>query len=84
MRFTTHGDTLYAIALAWPEDGRVTIKSLASDIPLFPQTVARVELLGVGEPLQWSRDTNGLTITLPSSKPGEHAFAFRITPEKEA
>ena len=82
LRFTTRGDTLYAIALAWPQDGRVTIKSLASDNALFSPAVAKVELLGVGEPLQWSRDADGLTITLPSHKPGEHAFAFRITPEK--
>lgn len=82
LRFTTRGDTLYAIALAWPEDGHITIKSLASDNTLFSHTIARVELLGLDETLQWSRDIRGLTITLPSHKPGEHAFAFRITPEK--
>ena len=82
LRFTTRGDTLYAVALAWPESGRVTIKSLVSDNTLFSHTIAKVEMLGVGEPLQWSRGADGLTITLPSYKPCEHAFAFRITPEK--
>jgi alpha-L-fucosidase len=82
LRFTTRGDTLYAIALAWPDSGRVTIKALASDNALFSHTVAKVELLGVSEPLQWLRGADGLTITLPSYKSGEHAFAFRITPEK--
>ena len=31
IRFTTKGESLYAIALAWPEDGKLVIKSLASD-----------------------------------------------------
>ena len=29
IRFTTKGKTLYAIALGWPDDGKMTIKSLA-------------------------------------------------------
>ncbi|MBI5686851.1 MAG: alpha-L-fucosidase [Verrucomicrobia bacterium] len=29
IRFTTKGATLYALALAWPQDGRITIRSLA-------------------------------------------------------
>ena len=31
IRFTTKGDTLYAIALAWPKDRKLTVRSLASD-----------------------------------------------------
>jgi alpha-L-fucosidase len=81
LRFTTRGKTLYAIALAWPESGSLTIKSLASDSSLFSHTIAKVELLGSSEPLHWSRGMDGLTITLPSQKSGEHAFAFRITGE---
>ena len=30
IRFTTKGKTLYAIALGWPEDGKMVIKSLAN------------------------------------------------------
>jgi len=29
IRFTTKGKTLYAIALGWPDDGKVVIQSLA-------------------------------------------------------
>ena len=29
IRFTTKGKTLYAIALGWPDDGKMVIKSLA-------------------------------------------------------
>jgi len=80
IRFTTRGDTLYAIALAWPDNGRVTVTSLATDGGLFRRDIDTVELLGHTESLQWTRDANGLTIDLPSDKPGDHAFAFRISP----
>jgi alpha-L-fucosidase len=35
IRFTTKGDALYAIALAWPEDGKLVIKSLASNFAIL-------------------------------------------------
>ncbi len=80
LRFTTRGDTLYAIALAWPDNGRVIVKALATEASLFRPDVDKVELLGCDEPLRWTRDAGGLIIELPSDKPGDHAFAFRITP----
>nr|MDQ2888691.1 alpha-L-fucosidase [Chloroflexota bacterium] len=84
IRFTTRGNTLYAIALAWPENGRITIRSLATDAALFQHTIEKVELLGVKEPLQWSRDRSGLVIEVPTHKPCDYAFVFQITPEKLA
>ena len=30
IRFTTKGSTLYAIALAWPADGKLAIRTLAA------------------------------------------------------
>ena len=80
IRFTTCGEILYAITLAWPADGQVTVRSLASDATLLAQDIENVELLGVAEPLPWTRDTAGLRITAPARPPGDHAFAFRITP----
>ncbi|HZR38552.1 MAG TPA: alpha-L-fucosidase [Ktedonobacteraceae bacterium] len=79
IRFTTRGEKLYAITLAWPDNGKVTIKSLATDSGLFQRSIEKVELLGYAEALHWTRDTNGLTIQLPQNKPGEHAFTFRIS-----
>jgi alpha-L-fucosidase len=84
IRFTTREDTLYAIALAWPEHGSVTIKSLASDSGLFQRDIEKVELLGYNEPLHWRRDGSGLTVDLPSRRPCEHAFALRISSEKQS
>lgn len=74
IRFTAKGDTLYAIALAWPESGKVTIKSLASG----PE-VREVALLGSKAKLKWSRSADGLRIEMPVDRPGDYAYAFRIS-----
>lgn len=41
--------------------------------------ISEVALLGHDGPLAWSQEADGLTITLPSEKPCDHAFAFKIT-----
>jgi alpha-L-fucosidase len=69
---------LYAIILAWPENGTVTIKSLATDSGLFQREIEKVELLGFKEPLRWTRDRSGLTIGMPAYKPCDYAFALQI------
>ena len=48
IRFTTKGDSLYAIALAWPEDRKLVIRSLASDSPHYRGEIARDRTAGVG------------------------------------
>ncbi|MEI6196449.1 MAG: alpha-L-fucosidase, partial [Verrucomicrobiota bacterium] len=51
IRFTQSkdGKTLYAIVLALPTDGKVTIKSLASNSPLWAGKVGSVRLVGGGK-----------------------------------
>ena len=77
-RFTTKGDSLYAIALDWPTDGKLTIKSLASGSPHYPGEIARVGLLGSEAHLVWTRDTNGVTVTLPEKPPCDYAYTLKI------
>jgi alpha-L-fucosidase len=79
IRFTAKGSTLYAFVMAWPENGKATIKSLARGSEHFPQEIARVELLGAGGPLTFTRDTSGLVVNLPEKKPNEYAYALKIT-----
>lgn len=79
IRFTTKGDTLYAIALAWPGE-RLTIQSLGTGAGLWSGEIGEVSLLGHEGSLEWSREANGLTVTLPAQTPGEFAFALKITP----
>jgi len=83
IRFTTKGDALYAIALAWPDEDKLVIKSLASNSPHYRREIARVGLLGGESNLQWSRNIDGLTVKLPPRPPGDYAFAFRINPSGE-
>jgi len=77
IRFTRKGNTLYAIALDWPANGKVVVKSLAKGGALEDGAIESVALLGAGD-VQWSQDANGLTIQMPQEKPCDHAFAFRI------
>jgi alpha-L-fucosidase len=78
IRFTTKGDTLYAILMDWP-GAEAVIKSLSPDLRLYQGEVGSVELLGSGEALTWTRDADGLRVELPAAKPGDHAFVLKIT-----
>jgi alpha-L-fucosidase len=78
IRFTTKGDTLYAILLAWPGEQAV-IRALGKASPLVQGEPSDIRLLGCSEKLQWSRDTDGLTVKMPPQKPCDYAFAFKIT-----
>jgi alpha-L-fucosidase len=79
-RFTTKGDTLYAIALGWPSDGRFLITSVADGSTNYPSQIGKVELLGSKSSLKWTRETQGLEIRAPDAPPCKHAYAFRILP----
>ena len=81
IRFTTKGDTLYAILPAWPTgDEPALITSLASDKNL-PGKIEKVEMLGVAKPLPFTQDAKGLTVKMPTPpiKPCDYAFVLRIS-----
>ena len=82
IRFTTKGDALYAIVLAWPESGEVTVRSLSADLRLYPREVASVQLLGAKEPVKWSRGKTGLKARLPERRPCESACVLKILPRR--
>jgi alpha-L-fucosidase len=76
IRFTTKGDVLYAIALRWPEDGRLVIRSLGDDAGA---KIGAIALLGHKDPLSWERTSQGLEVRLPAKRPCEYAYALKIT-----
>jgi alpha-L-fucosidase len=78
VRFTTRDGVLYAVVLAWPDDNRVTVKSLARNSPHLPGEVRSVALLGAREAPKWSRDATGLHVELPATRPTDYALALRI------
>jgi alpha-L-fucosidase len=78
-RFTTKGNTLYTIALGWPEDGKALIKSLSKGNSLRPEKINQVEFLGRGE-LKFERKEEGLEVILPDNKPDlNYAFSLKIS-----
>ncbi len=86
IRFNTHGDTLYAIVMAWPDAEPVTITSLASLAnPSQPNPgvlggkVQKVELLGHAAPLAFTQTAEGLKVTFPPDKPCDFVYALKIT-----
>jgi len=81
IRFTTGKGSLYAICLDWPGE-ELRIRTLSYGSSTCPEQITGVTLLGSRAKLQWSRDRDGLTIRLPSRKPCEHAFAFKIALQK--
>ena len=80
IRFTAKGDTLYAIALAWPEDGKVSIKSLAAGSELTKREIKTVQMLGSKAQEKWTRNAVGLTVELPNERPSDYPFALKISP----
>ena len=78
IRFTQKGNTLYAVALGWPSDGVLTIKSLAANSPYVQGEISQVGLLGSGATLRWNRDAEGLKVNLPEEKPGRYAFTLKV------
>lgn len=77
IRFTTKADTLYAIVLGLPADGKVRVKSLAAGSSYHPSAISRVELLGHGE-VALERTTDALTVQLPDRLPNQEALCLKI------
>ena len=77
IRFTTRGDTLYALFMAWPA-GDAVITSLAPDVGPAGQ-VEHVTLLGVPADLTFNQDAAGLHLTFPGEKAVGPVYAVRIT-----
>ena len=67
IRFTSSKDgaTLYAIALGWPADGKLVVRSLAT----AAGQISEVSLLGHSGKLDWRQNSSGLEVTLPGKKP---------------
>jgi alpha-L-fucosidase len=75
LRFTQKGETLYAMALKWPENGQILIKSLTPD----RLQIQNVELLGNSGQPTWSLSARGLGLDLTSCQPSPFPLAFRIS-----
>ena len=77
IRFTTHGDTLYAAVMAWPGEQAV-VTSLGTGAAVQGK-ITRVELLGHAGNRPFSQDPDGLKVQFPSEKPCDFAYVLKIT-----
>src|SRR5262249_12885830 len=79
VRFTQSkdGQTLYAIVLDIPKDGKVSIQSLATNSKYWTGEIGNVRLLGAGN-VKFVRDESGLQISLPEKFEGKTALALAI------
>jgi alpha-L-fucosidase len=80
-RFTTKGDSLYAIELGWPDSGEAVIQSL-KEAALSGSKITAVTLLGHSAPLHYELKADGLHIQLPAQAPGKYAYSFKIDLQK--
>ena len=78
IRFTTKGETLYAIALGWPEGGKVVIKSLAKTADATQNKISKVELLGRSGQIKFDQTSDGLVVELPGEKLSDLTCSLRI------
>ncbi len=77
VRFTMKGNTLYAIAMGWPKNGRLTIHTLALANGF---KVGHVELLGGPSTIEYKQTAGGLELMLPAKAPtGLPAYSFKLT-----
>ena len=79
IRFTTKGKTLYAIALGWPDDGKLIIKSLAKTADPTQNKITKVELPGHPGKLKFEQTADGLAVELPGKKLSDLTCSVRIT-----
>jgi alpha-L-fucosidase len=75
-RFSTKGNVLYAIGLAWPGNREAMIRSLASTAG--NASVQSVNLLGSDAKIQFEQRPEGLHVLLPVQPPAKYAYALRI------
>lgn len=77
-RFTTKGNVLYAIEMAWPSDGKTVIRSLGTNSK-GTKKVESIALLGSDSKLKFQQEADGLHVDLPTTAPGKHAYSFRVS-----
>ncbi len=78
IRFVQKDGKVYATALGWPENGIMSISSMASGSEYCPDKIKGVELVGYGK-VDFSRDASALTVRLPEDVPASIAPVLVIT-----
>jgi alpha-L-fucosidase len=78
-RFTAKGDTVFAIGMACPKDGKALIHSLGWAHEGASMPIANVELLGSSAKVTWTQGADALDVTLPAGAACKYAYALKLT-----
>jgi len=86
IRYTTKGNTIYAIQLGWPGPRHETVlRSFSKQAPAGDVKVNKVSLLGSAEKIIWAMRDDGLAVTTPSTTPPhETAVVYKIETDAPA
>ena len=76
IRFTMRDGQLYMIRLGATESGILSVKTLGK--ASYNEEIKSIELIGSDAEIKFERQQLSLDVTLPSVKPCEHAFVFKI------
>jgi alpha-L-fucosidase len=76
-RFTTKGDDVYAIGLAWPTSMEAVIHSLAKAVGSEP--IQSAALVGGEAKLRFEQRADGLHVQLPAQAPAKYAYVLRLS-----
>lgn len=80
VRYTSKGNTVYAIVLGWPGDEKpVTLTSFTTEVlgNKAPK-VKKISILGSDEKVTFKQDDKGLHFTTPNKTVDEKAFVVKI------
>jgi alpha-L-fucosidase len=82
IRFTRNkaNNVIYALVLGWPAEP-IMVQSFGLSGATKPRKVAKVELLGTGDRVNWKQHVDGLRVELPKRyRPAvDYAAALRVT-----
>jgi alpha-L-fucosidase len=78
-RFTAKGNTVYAIGMACPVDGKATIHALGTGHEGASLAIGNVELLGSSEKVSFNQTADALDVTLPAGVACKYAYALKLT-----
>jgi len=80
IRFTQKGNKIYAIMMAWPKEGKVTIKSLGTASEHAKGiSIKNVKLLGSDAKVTYKQTAEGLEVSNLGAKSGDFAHVLEIS-----